>query len=59
MNGEFGDREKVARGLKKKDLPLINDYQLFHSYRHTWHLTVKLGVKHVELRYNEKTSGKP
>ena len=32
MNGEFRDREKVARGLKKDDSPLINGYQIFHNY---------------------------
>jgi putative transposase len=32
LNGEFRDREKVARGLKKDDSPLINGYQLFHNY---------------------------
>jgi hypothetical protein len=32
MNGEFRDREKVARGLKKDDSPLINGYQIYHNY---------------------------
>ena len=32
MNGEFRDREKVARGLKKNDSPLINGYQIYHNY---------------------------
>jgi putative transposase len=32
MNGEFRDREKVARGLKKEDSPLINGYQIYHNY---------------------------
>ncbi|TSA16840.1 MAG: DDE domain-containing protein [Nitrosopumilales archaeon] len=32
LNGEFRDREKVARGLKKDDSPLINGYQIFHNY---------------------------
>lgn len=32
LNGEFRDREKVARGLKKEDLPLINGYQIYHNY---------------------------
>lgn len=32
LNGEFRDREKVARGLKKDDSPLIDGYQIFHNY---------------------------
>lgn len=32
MNGEFRDREKVARGLKIEDSPLINGYQIYHNY---------------------------
>ncbi len=32
LNGEFRDREKVVRGLKKDDSPLIDGYQIFHNY---------------------------
>ena len=32
FNGEFRDREKVTRGLKKVDSPLISGYQIFHNY---------------------------
>lgn len=32
LNGEFRDREKVSRGLKKNDSPLVNGYQIFHNY---------------------------
>jgi transposase-like protein len=32
MNGEVRDREKVMRGLKKKDTPAIKGYQIFHNY---------------------------
>jgi transposase-like protein len=32
LNGEIRDREKVVRGLKKIDSPLINGYQIFHNY---------------------------
>jgi len=32
LNGEFRDREKVVRGLKKTDSPLISGYQLYHNY---------------------------
>jgi transposase-like protein len=32
LNGEFRDREKVVRGLKKTDSPLISGYQIYHNY---------------------------
>jgi transposase-like protein len=32
LNGEFRDREKVARGLKKDESPLIDGYQLYHNF---------------------------
>ena len=32
LNGEFRDREKITRGLKKKNSSMINGYQLFHNY---------------------------
>nr|MDO8098343.1 DDE-type integrase/transposase/recombinase [Candidatus Njordarchaeota archaeon] len=32
MNGEVRDREKVVRGLKKKDSPVLKGYQLYHNY---------------------------
>ncbi|MEX0862690.1 DDE-type integrase/transposase/recombinase [Nitrosopumilus sp.] len=31
-NGSFRDREKVVRGLKKDDSPLINGYMIYHNY---------------------------
>lgn len=32
LNGEIRDREKVMRGLKKKDTPILAGYQIFHNY---------------------------
>jgi transposase-like protein len=32
LNGEVRDREKVMRGLKKKDTPILTAYQIFHNY---------------------------
>ena len=32
MNGEVRDREKVMRGLKKMDTPILKGYQIFHNY---------------------------
>jgi hypothetical protein len=32
FNGEGRDREKVMRGLKKKDTPILTGYQIYHNY---------------------------
>jgi len=32
FNGEIRDREKVMRGLKRADTPILKGYQLFHNY---------------------------
>ncbi len=32
MNGEVRDREKVMRGLKVEDTPILKGYQIFHNY---------------------------
>lgn len=32
MNGEVRDREKVMRGLKRTDSPILKGYQLYHNY---------------------------
>lgn len=32
MNGEIRDREKVMRGLKKVDTPILTGYQIYHNY---------------------------
>jgi len=32
LNGEFRDREKVVRGIKKDESPLIDGYQIYHNY---------------------------
>jgi putative transposase len=32
MNGEVRDREKVMRGLKRTDSPIIKGYQLYHNF---------------------------
>jgi hypothetical protein len=32
MDGEIRDREKVMRGLERKDSPILTGYQLFHNY---------------------------
>lgn len=32
MNGEVRDREKVFRGLKTKDSPILAGYQLYHNF---------------------------
>jgi putative transposase len=32
MNGKIRDREKVMRGLKREDTPILKGYQLYHNY---------------------------
>jgi transposase-like protein len=32
LNGEIRDREKVMRGLKIKETPILRGYQLYHNY---------------------------
>jgi putative transposase len=32
MNGELRDREKVMRGLKKEDTPILKGMQIFHNF---------------------------
>ncbi len=32
MNGEVRDREKVMRGLKKTDSPILRGYQVYHNF---------------------------
>jgi hypothetical protein len=31
FNGEVRDREKVMRGLKRKDTPILTGYQIYHN----------------------------
>jgi transposase-like protein len=32
LNGEIRDREKVMRGVKRKNTPILTGYQIFHNY---------------------------
>ena len=32
LNGEIRDREKVMRGLKISDTPILTGYQIYHNY---------------------------
>ena len=32
LNGEIRDREKVMRGLKKINTPILTGYQIHHKY---------------------------
>ena len=35
MNRETRDREKVMRGLKNMDTPILKGYQIYHNYVRT------------------------
>ena len=32
LNGEVRDREKIMRGIKKSDTPILKGYQIFHNF---------------------------
>ncbi len=32
LNGEFRDREKVMRGVKRTDSAIIKGYQIYHNF---------------------------
>jgi hypothetical protein len=32
LNGEIRDREKVMRGLKTENTPILKGYQIYHNY---------------------------
>ena len=32
MNGELRDREKVMRGMKRKDTPILQAMQIYHNF---------------------------
>jgi putative transposase len=32
MNGEIRDREKMMRGLKTTETPILKGYQIFHNF---------------------------
>jgi hypothetical protein len=32
LNGEIRDREKVMRGLKRSDTPILKGYQIYHNF---------------------------
>ena len=32
FNGEFRDREKVMRGIKKEDSVMFDGYQIYHNF---------------------------
>jgi len=32
LNGEVRDREKIVRGVKKSNSPLLKGYQIYHNY---------------------------
>jgi hypothetical protein len=32
MNGIIRDREKVMRGLERKDSPILGGYKIFHNH---------------------------
>jgi len=58
LNGEIRDREKVMRGLKKPEKPIIPGYQIYHNYvRPHEALDGKPRQRLAESKSKERTSG--
>ena len=57
LNGEFRDREKVMRGIKKKDSVIIDGYQIYHNFVRS-HMALKgktpADVCGIEIRGDDK-----
>ena len=53
MNGEFRDREKVMRGIKKTDSVMFDGYQIYHNYiRSHMSLDGKIPAEKCEITIN-------
>ncbi len=58
LNGEIRDREKVMRGLKINDTPILTGYQIYHNYiRPHMGLEGKTPSEVAGIRLKEITSG--
>ncbi|MCX9028103.1 MAG: DDE-type integrase/transposase/recombinase [Candidatus Methanoperedens sp.] len=58
INGEIRDREKVMRGLKKTDTPILPGYQIFHNFIRTHEgLEGKTPAEACVLRLKGRISG--
>jgi putative transposase len=57
LNGEVRDREKVMRGLKRKDTTILTEYQIYHNYITEHQGLIKLVLKYQGLKLKMKTSG--
>jgi len=58
FNGEVRDREKVMRGLKRKDTTILTGYQIYHiTSENIKDCKVRLLLKDVELRLKEMING--
>jgi hypothetical protein len=58
MNGETRDREKVVRGVKKDDSPLIKGLQIYHNYmRPCMSLNGKTPAEQARITIREITNG--
>ena len=60
INGEFRDREKIMRGVKKTDSNVFNGYKLYHNYiRPHMALDGKTPAEACGIEVRGRTSGKP
>ena len=59
LNGEVRDREKVMRGLKKVNTPILAGYQIYHNYMRPHEgLDGKTLLRFAELILMDKINGK-
>jgi len=59
MNGEIRDREKVMRGLKRKDTPILKGIQIYHNFIRPHEALARPLRKSRESRSRERPSGQP
>ena len=58
LNGEIRDREKTMRGLKIKETPILQGYQIYHNYvRPHMALDGKTPAEACGIKVEEKTNG--
>lgn len=58
LNGEIRDREKVMRGLKKMDMPILKGYEIYHNYmRNHIALDGKTPSEEAGIKVEEITNG--
>lgn len=59
LNGEIRDREKIFRGLKKKDTPILEGMKVYHNVTKIYNaLKGKILLEETLIKVDGKTDGK-